>query len=280
MPFPAEPLVSTPAAQVSAAPSPAVTAAAVSALVMAEQYGDCSLSAAQPDLLDTAYKGDLSELLIDGVRWLSTQQNPDGGFGSVVGAPSELATSILVLSAFRLTCVPAKNPDLEPLLDAYVRRLGGAQALKKKSLERAYLQGVLTNAALAGVVAWRQTPVVRFERATAPGWLRRLLATPQFDQQDPVLLASGLARFRQVKAPSPFVGWSRRMSIERCLAQIAARQRPDGGFDSPLATCFVTMALAGAGRASGLVVRRAVEYLLCAVGPNATWCDSSEMNLL
>lgn len=251
------------------------TAAAVSALVMAEQYGDSSLAAAQAEMLDVAYRGDLSELMLAGMRGLADCQNADGGWGQSPGMPSDLTSSLLALSAFRLTCVPARCADLEPRLEHYVRSQGGAAALKRTVADRSLLLGVLTNAAAAGVVGWRQTPVVRFERAAAPTWARSMLSSPQFDSTNPVMLAGGLARFRQWRPKNPVLRWLRGASVDSCLQLVAAQQSDNGCFRANvLSTSFVVIALASAGKASHSIVRRAVACLLTNVSADADWrCD-------
>ena len=248
------------------------TAAAVSALVMAEQYGDSSLPAAQAEMLDTAYRGDLSEMVLASMRGLADSQNADGGWGESPGTASDLTSSMLALSAFRLTCVPARCADLEPRLEGYVRQRGGAATLRKQAADRSLLHGVLANCAAAGLVSWRQTPVVRFERAASPRWTRRLVGSPQFDADSPVMLSCGLARFRQLRPANPALRWLRGVSVDSCLAQIAAQQSAAGCFrGSVLRTSFVVIALASAGRASHPIVRRAVTCLLTNVAADACW---------
>lgn len=243
---------------------------------MSEQYGDSSLSASQVDLLDLAYRGDLSETVLAGVQWLADRQGEDGGWGAVPGGPSDLVTSLLVYSAFKLTCVPAKHADLEPRLEEYLDRQGGVAAFQRVTEHRDLLFGVLANCAVASIVPWRQTPVVRFERAAGPAWLRRLLGNPPFDRDDPVALAVGLARSLSVKPANRILGWIRLSSVEQCLSLIGEQQSPGGGFhDSTLSTSFVVMALASAGQASHTIVRRAVEFLLSRIQSDASWCERS-----
>ncbi|TWT77681.1 Prenyltransferase and squalene oxidase repeat protein [Posidoniimonas polymericola] len=248
------------------------TATAVSALVMAEQYGDSSLAAAQAEMLDVAYRGDLSELMLASMRRLADCQNPDGGWGETPAAPSDLTSSMLALSVFRLTCVPARYADLEPRLEQYIKARKGAAALRRTIEDRSLLLGVLSTCAAAGVGSWKQTPVVRFERAAAPASIRGLLSSPQFDSTNPVMLAGGLARFRQLRPSNPALRWLRGVSVEPCLQLIAAQQSDAGCFRGQVqTTSFVVAALASAGKASHPIVRRAVTCLLTNVGPDATW---------
>ncbi|MCA9240750.1 MAG: hypothetical protein KDA37_11145 [Planctomycetales bacterium] len=248
------------------------TAAAVAALVMAEQYGHSDLSRSTFDYFDAAYRGDLSELLLASLHWIADRQNADGGWSRQSGGPSDLTTSLLVLSAFRMTCVPAADAECEPRLEQYVKKQGGIAAFRRQPIERGKQLGILAACAAAGLLSWKQLPVIRFERAAAPDLLKRLLQQPQFDQNDPVLLAYGLARFHRAMPVNPAVNWLRKASIDRALRLIRERQSPDGAFQqSVLATSSIVTSLASAGYASNSIVRHAVEHLLSSVLPDASW---------
>ena len=72
---------------------------------------------------------DLSELLLESVHWLARRQNPDGGWGDCEGARSNIAATMMVQAAFRLTGIPAKYADLMDRADDYVEAEGGLAAL-------------------------------------------------------------------------------------------------------------------------------------------------------
>lgn len=270
--------VSTDAFDRGASQAHAATFAAISALVMAEQHGDSTLGVSQQtDFLNTAYQGDLSELVLSSVCALAEHQNADGGWGPTAGAPSDLATSLLALSAFRLTCVPARRADLEPRLEQYLRGQGGIGALRKSKRHRVFVASVLANCALAGVVEWRKTPPVGIERAAAPHWVRRWLEDPTESHSNPAYLAVGVARAYHVRPLNPLLRWVRHASVGRALEMIARRQAADGGFnESVLDTGFVVMSLAGARRADHRIVRRGVERLLASVHADASWSFRTE----
>lgn len=239
---------------------------------MAEQYGHSDLSHSSFDYFDTAYRGDLSELLLASLHWIADRQNADGGWSRLPAGASDLTTSLLVLSAFRMTCVPAADAEREPRLEQYVKKQGGIAAFRKKEIDRGTKLGILATCAAAGLLSWKQLPVIRFERVAAPALFKRLLQQPQFDQDDPVQLAYGLARFHRAMPINPAVNWLRKASIDRALTLIRSHQSPDGSFqDSVLATSFIVTSLASAGYASNSIVRGAVEHLLSSVLPDASW---------
>src|SRR5882757_7679903 len=96
--------------------SAVATAAAVSALVVSHrQDSDDALRdavAGDGQEIEQLVQGDLSELLVQSLHWLGRRQNEDGGWGDCDGAESNIAATMLVQAAFRLTGIPGKYADL------------------------------------------------------------------------------------------------------------------------------------------------------------------------
>lgn len=258
--------------------SPLSTATAISALVIAEQQADTLESVdlsphGDNDTLSTAYQGDLSELLIESLTWLAEQQNDDGGWGDTDRSKSNLATTLLVLSAFRLTCVPARYADLEPRAEEYIRQQEGVAGLKKRyGKDKTFAVPILANCALAGVVPWRQVSALPFELAALPQQWFKWLRLPVVSYALPALVAIGLVKFVKHPPTNPLTRWLRRKATGRCLKLVEKMQPASGGFleATPL-TSFVVMALAGAGYAKHPIVRRGVEFLLASVRQEGAW---------
>ena len=76
-------------------------------------------------------QGDLSELIVESLHWLAQRQNEDGGWGDTEQGRSNIAATLLVQSAFRLTCVPAKYEGLIERADEYLESHGGIAALRE-----------------------------------------------------------------------------------------------------------------------------------------------------
>lgn len=256
------------------------TATAVSALSIAEQHaaslrcaGRDEAENASADAWDSSYQIDLSELICKSLRWLAEQQNEDGGWGDTDRSESNLATTLLVLSAFRLTGVPAQFADLEPRAEQYVRKQGGVAGLKKRyGRDKTFAAPILANCALAGVVPWRQVPTLPFELAALPqSWFRRV-GMPVVSYAIPALIAIGLVKHEQRPSLNPVASWLRRRVTGRCL-EVLQRMQPDSGgyLEATPLTSFVVMALAGAGRPDHPVVRRGVEFLLASVRADGSW---------
>ena len=109
--------------------SPFATAAAVSALVVAHhrdsQHALKESDAGDGQAIEQVVQFDLSELVLQSVHWLARQQNPDGGWSDCEGARSNIAATMMVQAAFRLTGIPAKYADLMARADDYVEAKGG-----------------------------------------------------------------------------------------------------------------------------------------------------------
>jgi len=267
--------------------SPLSTATAISALTIAEQhaasfsrFASCQAGGlhnqADDDATDrwnAAYQTDLSELICTSVRWLADQQNDDGGWGDTDRSQSNLATTMLVLSAFRMTGVPAKYADLEPRAEQYIKAQGGVAGLKKRyGGDKTFAAPILTNCALAGVVPWKQVPRLPFELAAAPRSWFRLLRLPVVSYALPALVSIGLARHHHRPSKNPIARSIRNAVTEKCLGLVTRMQPDSGGFleATPL-TSFVVMSLASTGRADHPIVRRGVEFLLSSVRPDGSW---------
>lgn len=258
--------------------SPLATATAISALAIAEQHSNHSAASfvdeyGEIDQFNAAYQGDLSELICTSLRWLAHQQNKDGGWGDTDRSSSNLATTMLVLAAFRLTGVPAKFSDLESRAEKYIRSQGGVAGIKKRySRDKTFVAPILTNCALAGMVSWKQVPALPFELAALPQKWFKWLQLPVVSYALPALVTIGMTKLHHSAPVNPITRWLRRSVIDRCLALVTKMQPDSGGFleATPL-TSFVVMALASTGRADHAVVRRGVEFLLASAREDGSW---------
>ncbi len=250
------------------ASSPLATATAISALVVAEQHGR---SGKEDEYL--VYQSDLSELIVNGLYWLAQQQNDDGGWGDTDQCPSNIATTMLVQAAFRLTGEPVKYRGLLERAAAYIETQGGIPALRRRyGKDKTFVVPILTNCALAGIVPWRDVPALPFELACFPQSVYRRLRMPVVSYAIPALVAIGQARFHQAPPLNPIIRWIRAAMIDRSL-DILKRMQPDsGGFLEAIPlTSFVIMSLASCGRAEHEVVRQGVEFLLASARSDGSW---------
>lgn len=264
--------------------SPPATAAAVSALVLAhgsnagQALRDISTGNSQFHS-ENILQDDLSELIVESLHWLARHQNEDGGWGDATGACSNLAATMLVCAAFRLTGVPAKYERLTERAEQYIAVQDGAAGLRRQCRDRLWAAPVLANGALAGLVPWRQVPALPFELACLPRRLTARLRLPARGRWTdvgvarlPLVVSLGLLKFHHDPPRNPLVRAIRRAARARSLAALERMQVSDGGFlDSTPWTAAVVMSLASVGDQHHPIVTRGLEFLLGSVRSDASW---------
>ena len=225
--------------------------------------------------LDAVVDGPLSELIVDGLHWLAGLQNADGGWGDSETAESNLSATALVLAAFRLTGVPAKDVDLMVRADAYVAAQSGLGMLRQPRYgDETWAAPVLANCALAEMLPWRKVPTVAFESYCDLLWGKWVYSAPQIvsSQVMAVQLACGRAKLHHAPPRNPLLRILRRSCRDKSLTILERLQATDGGFQaSPVSTAFVVMNLAGSGLREHSVVQKGIEFLLAAVRADGTW---------
>lgn len=257
------------------------TASAISALVLSEQHGGVLGDASDLSDIDSAYQGDLSEMLIGSIHWLARRQHSDGGWSGEVtdhSRPSELIPSMIVRATFQLTGAPAAYPDLSNRLAAFIKQRGGVDWLKHQygPLHNATLL-VRGCSALAEVEDWKQLPAVPLERATFGATSSRVEFWANRQPVLPALVALGIAGYQLHKPFNPVTSWRRMRACRRALDWLAQSQAADGGFnDSVPVTSMVLMSLASVGLTSAPIVRRGVEYLFGQVCRDGSWPGSQQ----
>jgi squalene-hopene/tetraprenyl-beta-curcumene cyclase len=258
--------------------SPLATATAVSALTLAhairpeERHADGASANGQINA-DHVVRGDLSELIVESLHWLAQRQNEDGGWGDTDHGRSNLAATMLVRAAFRLTGVPAKYTGLTEHAEQYIEAQGDVAALKKRyGKDKTMVAPVLANSALAGLLPWRQVPALPFELACLPQDWYRHLRLPVASCAIPALVAIGQLKFHHDPPRNPATRLARMAARKPSLAVVARMQPESGGFleATPL-TAFVVMSVAGMGMVYHPIVARGVEFLLASVRSDASW---------
>jgi squalene-hopene/tetraprenyl-beta-curcumene cyclase len=263
--------------------SPLATAAAVSALVIAHGNGglDAAARATSPEnnQMQNLLQGDLSELIVESLHWLAERQNEDGGWGDTERGRSNIAATLMVQSAFRLTGVPAKFEGLTDRADDYFQSQGGVAALRKRSgRDKSLSAPILASAALAGLVPWRQVPALPFEYTSLPQTWYGYLKLPVVSCAIPILAAVGQLKFHHDPPRNPLTRVLRLAARQRSLAVVERMQPESGGFlESTPLTAFVVMSLASIGLGQHRIVRRGVEFLLASVRSDASWPIDSNL---
>lgn len=259
--------------------SPFATAAAVSALVVAHrrssQHALRESTKGDGQAMEHVVQNDLSELLLESVHWLAKHQNSDGGWSDCDGARSNIAATMMVQAAFRLTGIPGKYSDLMVRADDYVEAVGGLAELKRYlSDDKPLLTAIMANGALADMFSWRQVPALQVELACLPThWRRNIhVFVPRYAR--PVVLSVGRAKFHHDPPKNPISRLWRRSIWRKSLAILEQLQATDDSFlaSVPL-TSFIVMSLASVGCQDHKIVERGIEFLLSSVRADSSWSN-------
>jgi len=215
----------------------------------------------------------LAGLIDGGVRWLAEHQNDDGGWGDTTKSVSNISTTMLCRASLHATGSDERYPDVVQKAVAYIDRVGGVNAvLKRYGKDRTFSIPILTHCALAGLVDWKDVLPLPFYLACLPARFYKTVRLPVVSYALPALIAIGQVRFHFRKGWNPFSRLVKRLAIEPSLRVLERIQPRNGGFleAAPL-TSFVTMSLAGMGRADHPVAKKGLQFLIDSVRSDGSW---------
>lgn len=229
-------------------------------------------------------RAQFAPLIAGGVRWLMAQQRKDGGWGDTIKSLSNISTTMLCRAALTLgkdvdtQSAPRIAESLRRAED-YLEEVAGGRAPKlhaeairaRYGKDRTFSVPILCCAALAGLLDWREAPPLPFELACLPSSAYKWINLPVVSYALPALIALGIVQHTKGRN-IPGLHQLRQAAIPGALRKLEAIQPANGGFleATPLVS-FVTMSMAGAGRAEHPVVQKAVEFLQSAVRPDGSW---------
>lgn len=215
----------------------------------------------------------LPALIAKGLEWIAAHQNPDGGWGDTVRSHSNISTTMLCHAAFHAAAVSSQYARCVTAAERWIERAGGVPALRARyGKDKTFSIPILTHCALAGLVDWKEVSPLPFELACLPANFYKFVRLPVVSYALPALIAIGQVRHHFVKPWNPLLRVVRDAAIRRSLQILERIQPTSGGFleATPL-TSFVTMSLAGMGRADHPVVRQGVAFLIRSVRPDGSW---------
>ena len=225
----------------------------------------------------TATREDLDRLIQGGAQWLFDHQNQDGGFGDTDRSHSNIATTLLVIAAWKLC--DFENQSSLPVAAAlsraekYVDSLGRWEGLRQRyGKDKTFVVPILTNCALAGLVPWSQVPSLPFELAALPQAWYRFVKMPVVSYAIPALVAIGQAK--HFHAPTKFLPWRfvRSNTIEASRRVLQKMQPQSGGYlEAVPLTSFVLMSLGSIGCHTHPVAEQAIRFLLDSVLADGSW---------
>ncbi|MCA9126687.1 MAG: squalene--hopene cyclase [Planctomycetales bacterium] len=241
------------------------TATAVSALCVLRQMRSTNLSATLLARLEIAVE--------EGCLWLVGQQNHDGGYGDTDRSHSNIATTLLVLSAIELAEKTRQYQSQVERAWAYVDACGRWEGLRRRyGKDKTFVVPILSNCALAGFVPWSQVAALPFEAAWLPQQWYRWARMPVVSYAVPALVAIGQASFHHNPPGNWLVRFIRRRALAPTLAVLRRMQPASGGYleAAPL-TSFVLMNLASIGNGHLPVAEDCLRFLMDTRLPDGSW---------
>jgi squalene-hopene/tetraprenyl-beta-curcumene cyclase len=223
-------------------------------------------------------------LIKQGMRWLATHANADGGWGDTICSRSNLSTTTLVWAALGVWPEPVHQPAISAAEKWLTERVGkldprnlAAKILECYESDRTFSVPILTHCALAGRLgsgpeAWRRVIPLPFELAILPQAWFAALRLPVVSYALPALIAVGYARHFHAPSANPFARAIRTVVTDRALQVLDSIQPPNGGFLEAIPlTSFVVMSLVGSGKAEHHVARLGLEFIVNSAQPDGSW---------
>ena len=223
--------------------------------------------------LSLATRGQHQQLIEGGVKWILTRQNADGGWGDTEKNYSNISTTMLVVAALHLAGRANEYREVVENAQTYIEAKGGIEGLRRRyGKDKTFAIPILTNCALAGLVPWRDVSSLPFEAACVPQSWYRFMQMPVVSYAIPALVAIGQARYFHRKPLNPITRMIRAASIKPSLKVLQRMQPESGGYlEAVPLTSFVTMALAGTGRADHPVAQNGIKFLVDSVRSDGSW---------
>jgi len=230
---------------------------------------------------------DFDKLIQRGAEWLFRHQNPDGGFGDTDRSHSNIATTLLVIAAWKLSQFETtphaatlnettSNPAVSAALArawAYVDQQGRWEGLRRRyGKDKTFVVPILSNCALAGLVPWTAVPALPFELAALPQAWYRFVKMPVVSYAIPALVAIGQAK--HFHAPTKILPWRWvRASCVQTSRRVLQKMQPQSGgyLEAVPLTSFVLMSLASMGCHEHPVSIDAIRFLTDSVLEDGSW---------
>lgn len=250
------------------------TATAISALAVSFRE-----QPPKPALSQSAHQSEYEKperwnaLIERGVEYLCRSQNDDGGFGDTNRSHSNIATTLLVIAAWRLAGKQSVLSDRIREAEAYVEREGKWEGLRRRyGKDKTFVVPILSNCALAGMVPWADVSPLPFEVAALPQSWYRFAQMPVVSYAIPALVAIGQARFVHAPPRNPMMRWLRWSALHRTRRVLRQMQPDSGGFleATPL-TSFVLMNLASIGLSNSDVAVACRKFIIDSIQADGSW---------
>ena len=213
------------------------------------------------------------ELIENGSGWLSRSQNTDGGFGDTDRSLSNIATTLLVLAAWKLAGHNSRYSTKITAARDYVERCGSWEGLRQRyGKDKTFVVPIMTNCALAGLADWGAIPTLPFEAAALPQSWYRFVQLPVVSYAIPALVAIGQAQYFHNPPRNPITSIVRAAARAPSLKVLTRMQPTSGGYlEAVPLTSFVLMSLASIGLAASRVAVESRKFIIDSVLKDGSW---------
>ncbi len=213
------------------------------------------------------------KLVEQGAAFLLQSQNEDGGFGDTDRSHSNIATTFLVVAAWRLAGKEKVYESSIRKAEAYLDCHGSWDGLRLRyGRDKTFVVPILSNCALAGMVPWSAVSPLPFEAAALPQSWYRFAQMPVVSYAIPALVAIGQSRFVHAPTRNPVLWLLRKLTLKRTRGVLRRMQPDSGGYleATPL-TSFVLMNLASIGQIDSEVAANCRKFLIDSVQGDGSW---------
>jgi squalene-hopene/tetraprenyl-beta-curcumene cyclase len=214
-----------------------------------------------------------TKLVEHGATFLYESQNEDGGFGDTDRSHSNIATTFLVVAAWRLAGKENTYANSIRKAEAYIDLQGGWDGLRRRyGKDKTFVVPILSNCALAGMVSWKTVSPLPFEAAALPQSWYRFAQMPVVSYAIPALVAIGQSRFIHAPTRNPILWLLRKLALKR-TRNVLRRMQPDSGgyLEATPLTSFVLMNLASIGQVDSEVAVHCRKFLIESVQADGSW---------
>ena len=133
---------------------------------------------------------EIDSLVSKGLAWIIARQNSDGGWGDTDASHSNIATTMLVVAALRLSNCQKRYSDQLEGANRYVKNNGAVEGLRQRyGKDKTFAVPILANCAIAELVEWKEVSELPFEAAAVPQAMFRFLQLPVVSYAIPALVA-------------------------------------------------------------------------------------------
>jgi len=232
-----------------------------------------------------------SQLIINGLDWLLSHLNNEGGFGDTPESKSNVSTSLLCYAAISY-CGEGSERSKKTLLSIENYLATQKIDISKGNITTAVLAfygndytfsvPILSMLVICGVLDKKTSlkiPQLPFEFTLLPASWYGLFNLHVVSYAIPALIGVGIFIFKARSRHNPIMRWIRNKSIQPSLRKLEKILPESGGFLEAIPlTAFVAMCLISAGFSNNLVVKKGLAFLRNQQRPDGSWPIDTDLS--